>query len=377
MHYFRPSHRRRTTISLSRKEVCKLGLNVMKRVDESILGGVAGEEAGKEGVEAQMEAVKSRLEMLNQEFDKDSGLRNRSASTSDLLDDPPKGKKAEHRVNQRTRNHTFQGAEDDVVPMKQGSIESPSLEDHLKKCYQPAMMKRQVSDPHTGLRQADIGSDWTFVDPTTDAARVRAGTRNSKLLVEKGAKKVGNKAKKAVEKSLSASGRFTHKLVKTAQALRRGSVSSSKRKQLAMSVVSTSMDELLEEPSPVESSVAGPRKGSSKSEPPSPMPKAGTMPKGGKKGTLPRLSRPKSTKSVGSSNSLSRSRRKSAKSGGFLSASSQPFADSTSAMALTESIYRLSNSAVQPSHGESELGGLLSASWLASVSLQGFAESLQ
>jgi hypothetical protein len=343
-------------VSLSRREVCKLGLTVAKRVEETIEGGAGKEEhkeAEKGDVETQMEELKSRLELLTQEFDKGSSSRHRSASTSDLLDDPPQGKKTESPSNQRARNHSYRPGDGHQVAQKQGSIESPNLDVHLKKSYTPTL-KRQASDPHVSSQ--DIGRDWTIVDPSAsmDSARLRAGTKNSKLMVEKGARKVGNKAKKAVEKSLSASGRFTHKLVKTAQALRRSSVSNSKRKQMVVSVTSASMDELVEEPSSLRRSASpaepGPRKVTSMSEPPSPLPKPVTMPRSEtgrlKKGTLSR-------KSVGSTNSLGRKSRRAKKTGGFLSAS-QPYADSTSTSALTESIYRLSNSAVPPSHGSSE-----------------------
>lgn len=370
MRYFRPTHVRRTTISLSRKEVCKLGLNVASRVGEAAAevpgpgkvsdpgagnweGGASGDNGGGNGdggdqnmdVMEQMKQVKNKLQLLTQKFSIDASLRNRSASTSDLLDNPPAaavgGSPGRKLSQEQLRKLSVQ---DECPPLSnQSSFDSPTLKDHLQKSY----VTRQISTPN--VSSVDIDKDWTLLPKSSalmDSSRLRAETKNSKILLDKKASKVSSRAKRAVEKSLSASGKFTNRMLKTAQALRRGSVSSSKskRKDFSNSVVTAvSMDQLMEE------ELAGPRSETSLSEPPSPLPKAETMPKRSKgMGTISRIGRPRSSKSSSTSNSLSRSaKRKSSKCGGFLAAS-QPYSEAGSA-ALTESIYRLSNTAVQPS----------------------------
>ncbi len=381
-HYFRPSHNRRTTVSLSRREVTKLGLTVVARKrlnskgskvnrqeDESQattarqsldpieagwpLGG--GDASSREDIELQMESVKSRLRaVLTQQFEADSVPSKKSASTSNLLDDSPRDdskssssslKNTDHR---RARN--FSCNSEDTVSSKterQPSIESPFLDKHLKKSYTP--LKKQTSVPVGGNRLADNEGGWDYVvDPgaSLDTSRLRAGSRNSKILLQKRAKKVSKgaeKAKKVVSSTLSASGRFTSKFLnKTANALRRSSVSTKTGKgNLSMSVTANSMDELMEE---TQQQLAGPRSASSVSEPPSPHGKFETLPDK-KHGTFS-LGR---SKKVTKSESLPR--RKSAKSG-FLS-SPHTYSESSSA-ALTESIYRLSNRAIPPVAMDSE-----------------------
>ncbi len=362
--YFRPTHYRRTTISLSRKEVSKLGLNVTKRVDDSIAalshesaeGGTGHRE---EGVE--MEKVKSRLhEVLDSR-----AVRNRSASTSDLLDDNLEASKS------------FQTEKDNLTaPKKKLSLDSPTLDKNLDASYMP--VNRKSSDSHTTNDSQEFPGDWTLMpdpDMPLEMDKVNAGMGNSIFVIAKGSKNKSGKAKKQLDKSLSASGRFRERVRKTAQALRKGSISyssSSKKKQLTTSMVSGSMDQLLEESAAQQeqrvdqggagaaSSYAGGKhhkKGTSMSEPASPLPKSDTIPQN-KQRLLTRL-RPKSSKSVGSTNSLKRKRKPSGPKSGFLS-NTQPDSEMGVA-ALTESIYALSNNAVQPSPSDSKL--LHSAAW--------------
>ena len=339
-HYFRPKHCRRTTISLSRKEVTKLGLTVAEKVDESLASTTRrsrGPNSESDDIEVQMEKVKSRLHaVLTQQFEKDMEIRQRSASTSDLLDD-----NSDSKSRGKTRNLSCQ--EDENTLMKtQTSLDSPTLAENLERSYMPPVaISRQMSD----TAAQNIEKDWVKIDPGTSldsSIRKRAGTKNSKILLNKasGSHKA-SKAKNAVKKSLSASGRFTTKVLNTAKALRRGSISSiskSKRGNLLSSVAAGSMDKLTEE---TQKDLAGPRL-TSLSEPHSP--KFVTMPKQ-KKSTLARRDGPKQSKSLGSSGSLARRRKSSSKSG-FLTSSA--YTDSGNS-ALNESIYRLSNKAIQPS----------------------------
>ena len=353
--YFRPKHHRRTTISLSKKEVSKLGL-VAKRLTTTTESTISttresmepSEEAWSEAAKAQddinlrMEKLKNRLhDVQNDRFESEFGsTRQRSASAADILNtEDMTGQKSEYQKKKRNYSCQEEGDVPSHMVQKQSSLESPTLNDNLRRCYMPpTSLKKQASAP-TGR---DVEEEWHYIDPAASLPPISDNTVTKSSRIFK-------KAKKAKKTSLSVSGRFTSKVIKTAKALRRGSVvssSKSEKTRFSTSVTTSSMDKLIEDTNDLE----GPRPNSSVSEPQSPHSKSETMPtsKRGGKGTLSRMSRskPKSL-SDAASHSLPR-KRKSAKFG-FLSDSSRAESESGTA-ALTESIYRLSSNALQPIH---------------------------
>ncbi len=405
-HYFRPKHVRRTTVSLSRKEVSKLGWKVAKKAEKSSSALSSTRSRGMNGSGECTGSTRRRaihksgnISLPELKEYNASSIRTKSASTSNLLDDgtlkssdDKSGKNATAAGTggipklRRSRNRSYDdniqcSSTDDkdlsVTLKHQSSVESASLSEHLAKSYKPVC--KQTSMP--GI-SSSIEDGWTMISPDhaaslNSSSRLRSGSRNSKVMA---VKTLSRKAKKVVaQKSLSASEKFTNKVIKTAIALRRGSISTfvKGRKEDVFSV-SSSMDELHEEA--VGGAVVGgaavgsdgasvggegsqtlptgrPPRPSSTSEPPSPhsaKKKSGTMPN--KRGTLSRLSNKAKTKSFGSTQSLPRRSKKGSQKTGFVSNAQVAPADQA---ALTESIYKLSKNAVQPSLEESKLSDIL------------------
>ena len=299
-HYFRPKAARRTTISLSRKEVTKLGLTVAKRVEESIIPEVSSICESNEGdlhnpaTVLTEDDIRQRLhDTLTKEFDQINQHskshsyfdRVRSASMSDLLEDnfdsntPPRrhdsfqGLPEAHPLDSRTGSVGTLDSNDDII-----SISSARIEQN----YVPAYHQRTTSSMDTSCE-----SEWVFINrpdiatakdprfnlPRQSSVQSEPATplkRDKKL---KHKSKSMDKVKRTFTSSINTSGKFTNKLKKTAQALRRGSIVSAKPKKFERERVK-SMDLLnemgsseLEQVSPVK---VHPK--NSRSEPPSPLP---------------------------------------------------------------------------------------------------------
>ena len=404
--YFRPKHSRRTTVSLSRKEVSQLGWRVAKKmdkflsppciketscvpklsVDEVVLhSGAEEEEVGEQGDEGTgweekvvvAEALASRLQVcLGTNFEGDeSVMRMKSSSTSDLhaLNCNPKGKhggrkRSTDNLNSRRRNrhvkcnYTRSDDDDDYDEESESSISlqnqslvesTSSVNEHLMKSYTP--MLKQMSIPSCN---GNITDDWTFVqlNPSSsfDSARMRSSGKDSKVVLDRASdkvKKTTDKVKKAADKSFNASGKFTNKVIKTAYALRRGTMSTfSKSRKPSAIFIASSMDQLKEDVTQIVP--MGPRTSKSVNERPLPT-KSVTLPTKNLKGTLSRLSR----KSFSVSGSLPRNKKKLqlqhlTHRSGFLSP--QVCGDQCGTAALTDSIYRFSKNAIQPKLEDSE-----------------------
>ena len=378
-HYFRPKHVRRTTISLSRKEVSKLGWKVARRAEKlttkaSQSGGATASggpgEVPTPRAKRMNKGGNSSLSALRREPRMDSATTSsitKSASLSDLLDSP--SNKSDRPVKDvtavllrrkpRNRSHDGDihhgGEKEDkfsgATLKQQTSTDSTTVTKHLAKSYMP--ISKQTSLPG---KSTSIDEDWTLISPDPSASldsgkRLRTASRSSKILLGGAAKTLTRKAKKAVvQKSLSASEKFTSRVIKTANALRRGSMSTfSKGKKDETIVVSTaaSMEDLQEEGGAL---MGRPPRPCSTSEPPSPLgtkKKSGTMPS--KRSTLLRIS--KKTKSFGSSASLPRRKKSAQQRTGFVSAAQIAPADQA---ALMESIYHFSKNAVQPTMEDSK-----------------------
>lgn len=400
-HYFTPKHTRRTTVSLSRREVSQLGWRVAKMVDkfaasrieeassvtelsvEEVVVHSDGEEeevhevrrGSEDGAgRREREVLAKRLQAnLCTKFEgEEIVMRAKSASTSDLhvLDCSPNSKgvsrsrmfqKTSQRMCNLSRGYAllsdYDNDEDDVEDddsvscvslQNQSLLESTSVNDHLRKSYTP--MKKQHSSPASS---GEISDDWTYVvDPfaSVDSSRLRSASKNSKLRGSGLVNKTGNKAKKAVEKSLSASEKFTNRVIKTAYALRRGTISTfAKTKKPGTIMDGSSIHQVKEDA--MQSELMGPRLTSSvNGRPTTTPPKYVTMPTKNLKGTLSRLGR----KSFSISGSLPRTKKKiQHQRSGFLM--SPMSGDNCYTSVLTDSIYRFSKNAVQPSMEDSEL----------------------
>jgi len=218
--YFRPRAYRRTTISLSRREVTSLGLTVAKRIDESILNEMHAKknarpeldpiptepENDRNSPEETLAEVRERLhEKLTKEFD-----RIRSASMSNLLDDGeysgPESKSSASAFEFRRRANSNDGLLVERQDSETASSVASPTSPNLQKSY--TILKQRSKSEAFALKSAD---EWVMVDRTSSP---------------KSKRKAKKTRKKSVEKTLSASGRFTQSLLKTARALRSPSKSS-------------------------------------------------------------------------------------------------------------------------------------------------------
>lgn len=278
--YFRPKAARRTTISLSRKEVTNLGLTFAKRVEESVLPEPA---VVKPATTLTEDDIRKRMhDALTEQFDRmveDSNKsgsyfeRVRSASMSDLLEDDFESKTPPRRHDSfqlLTGNHSNSGehlhgsmdtlnSNDDIVSINSARIE---------KAYVPTV---------TSSVDTSCESEWIYVPRAeTSVVDPRMGRQSSVQSEpatphkQRGHKK--NKSAEKVKKSLSGSGKFADKLLKTAQALRRASVASKPKKMERERF--PSVDLLSDGKVTQEKKGKGlkPRSKHSRSEPPSPIP---------------------------------------------------------------------------------------------------------
>ena len=323
--YFRPKAARRTTISLSRKEVTNLGLTVAKRVEESIIHEVGSTECGFHGPPVLTEDdIRRRLhDTLTEEFDrinestKSSSYfeRVRSASMSDLLEDnfdsqtPPRrhdsfqGLVESHSVDNLNGSVNTLDSNDDIVSVSSARIE---------QSYVPA-----THHPASSSIDTSCEAEWVYVKRSDMSGMDPRFARQSSIQSEpatplkkdkKG--KAKNKNVDKVKRTLTGSGKFTGKLLKTAQALRRASVASKPKKGSATRV---KLEDQLCDPVPnleFSSPLLKQRTKHSKSEPPSPIPQKqahyDTMPASKSKHKSLKRFMAKKSKSFNSKDSLGR-----------------------------------------------------------------------
>lgn len=229
--YFRPKAYRRTTVSLSKREVHSLGLTVAERVDETILKELKAQrhrksllEGKQEKMEEQDEATEPKMEKLQGQLlakptsDKE---RMRSVSLGDLLDVGSEHSTVDLPVPERQDSET-----------SSSTILSPTGDSPLT--YTPTLSRRHSDH-----------NDWVIVSDKT-SPKIKEKKR---------------KSKKPVEKSLSSSGKLTLSILKTARAFRTASTSKS---TLSRSVGSA---EMLSEISVCPEDSLGPRPSSALSDP--------------------------------------------------------------------------------------------------------------
>ena len=339
INYFRPTANRRTTVSLSKKEVSSLGLTMAQRVDKSMGKEVQRSSSEVEREESHlgldnetsMEEVSTRLHMkLTEQFD-----RIRSASLSDLLDaddDTPAPLASCRQISLTEVSQTVpcskSSSRDQLVIQTAYESDNELLSPHLNRCYTSLNTKRKDS------------GGWVYIDPVaTDESRSYLPELASKDAKSKGSK-LKTKSRQVLARSINASGRFTQSIMKTAKALRRGSTSRFSQSSTVEVMSVKSVSEMTYSQASSESAKVKKRPFSS-AEPASP--KAVTMPTKRRIGTFTRLAARKKDKAKSFSNKGdATSPRKSE----FLKVSNEEIAAGNSVF-LLESIENYSKNAVR------------------------------
>ena len=297
--YFRPRAYRRTTVSLSRKEVQSLGLTVAKRVDESILDDIKALRA-REVAAARVKAMRERggqdEEGLEKEREREQEDREREwddkgrgeyktkrvvlakqrseeAYTDGAIEDPQDLDRVGHRLHSRLTKEfdrirsasTSDILDSDISSLPDMHLTSqPSLQDgdgNVFSSLPPRVVKLvPLSDapPEGNLHLRRMNSDSTVLSSSPQPSPnyeksytpVRRATDATLMpddewefvRPEKRKSSMKGRAKEKVKKSLSSSGKFAHSLIKTARSLRNGSVS--KQRQLSKS---QSVEDLLDD----------------------------------------------------------------------------------------------------------------------------------
>lgn len=297
--YFRPRAYRRTTVSLSRKEVQSLGLTVAKRVDESILNDIktqrareiatarvkARRERGGKDKEALEKEAKREEEDKEEEWDdkgrgdetkKDVLVKQRSeeAYTDGPTEDPHDLDRVGHRLHSRltkefdrirsastsdildsdisslpdmhlTSQPSFQEGDGDVFSSPPpGVVKLVPLSDapsegnhHLRRMNSDSTVLSSSPQPSPNYEKS-----YTPVRRATDAALIPDSEWEFVQPEKHKRPSIKGRAKEKVKKSLSSSGKFAHSLIKTARSLRNGSVS--KQRNLSKSL---SAEDLLDD----------------------------------------------------------------------------------------------------------------------------------
>ena len=328
--YFRPKTFRRTTISLSRKEVQTLGLTVAKRVDESILddirvqrqreeahrrscrgksrGGSKSEEKPPRGEEDErapgqrlvletcetkpvkfdvenpedLDEVGNRLHnTLTKQFD-----RYRSASMSNMID-----------CEDDTAPYACSSTPDPSNSDRESDVFSPQPNQRLELVQQHKHLFRNASAHPSTTATSSLPASHSYVPSTRRSMQVTPTSSSSScdwVMVEMTDKQkkssMRGRAKASVKKSISSSGRLAHRLLKTGLSLRS---SSSNPKPMSKSL---SAADLLDESSVVHrqqcATSAGPSRFSMSITTSTPAYDTSTLPNRGKrKNTIARFIR--------------------------------------------------------------------------------------
>lgn len=374
--YLRPKAARRTTISLSRKEVTNLGLTVARRVEESIIPEVTGSkfESNESGLydsptvltedDIRRRLHESLMEDFNREYETTRYFeRVRSASMSDLLEDnfdsrsPPRRRDSLQGLGVKKCSNSDENINggsvatldsiDDVISISSARIEQT----YVPAPYNPASSSMDTS----------CEADWVYINRPSAATMARQSSVQSEpgspRKKDKKGKHKNKSADKAAKRSHAGSGKFADKLMKTAQALRRASVATKPKKIERKRINSV---DLLSEPGSnrvLLSPHLKTRSKHSKSEPPSPIPQknppshSNTAPSSSKHRSLKRFITKKS-KSFNSKDSLGRKIRGKSE---FLQDYGESEMDRDCHLSFSESIENYSKNAVKPRVREGKL----------------------
>jgi hypothetical protein len=324
--YFRPKTFRRTTISLSRKEVQTLGLTVAKRVDESILDDIRVQRE-REGAHRRSCRQKSRGSKSDEKpprhvEDKPAPgqrleleLRDQQRENYGIENPEDLDKVGDRLHNTLTKrfNHCRSASmsniidrEDESAPYADSTTPDPSNSDRESDVFSPQPNQRlELVPQHKHLfRNASAHPSVTTessqpASPSCVLARrsmqVTASSSSSCdwVMVETDKQKKSSmrgRAKATVKKSISSSGRLAHRLLKTGLSLRN---SSSNAKPMSKSL---SAADLLDESSVIHqqqcAASAGPSRLSMSIATSTPSYNTSTLPNRGKrKNTIVRLIR--------------------------------------------------------------------------------------
>ena len=276
--YFRPKTYRRTTISLSRKEVQKLGLTVAKRVDESIIRDIklsqmqdarrGNEECRNEDAEEEVKKAKERgskgKESEEGEAKRQSAPVTRLAQKmKDLTDAPIErsheleqvGKKLHKKLTRNFKQIRSASTSDildaDIISLPDGSLTPDvlELEDVIHASDSEAAGAENTAPSSDNVRNVKklrhTNSDSSILSSSSQPSSsyevrytpIRSGTMATPVSTTEKRKStsIKGRAKEKVKKSLSSSGKFAHSLIKTARSLRNGSISKQRNITKSMS----------------------------------------------------------------------------------------------------------------------------------------------
>ena len=269
--YFRPRAFRRTTVSLSRKEVQTLGLTVAKRVDESILDDIRVQ---REQEAAQRRSCKQQEQRGSKSEEKAPPTVNDEKTPSQMLELEVRSP-AEYGINNAEdldkvgkqlhntltkRFDLFRSASmSDIVDCDDdmsvvSSTPDPSNSDRESETFSPLPNqrlelvaqdnKRPVYTETTSSTTAAVSSQPVSPNFQKSYTPLRRGTlipsssSSDWVMVEaeKRKRSVKGRAKATVKKSLSTSGRLAHSLLRTAKALRSSSAAKIQQQQMTKSL---------------------------------------------------------------------------------------------------------------------------------------------
>ena len=276
--YFRPKAYRRTTISLSRKEVQKLGLTVAKRVDESILSEIKAsrmqdarrgskecknkgaeeevkkaKERGSKGKESEQEDAKMEAVLAEQLAQKMRDLTDAPIERSHELEQV--GDKLHRRLTRDFKQIRSASTSDildaDIISLLDGSLTPDvlELEDVIQASDSEAAGAEKTAPLSGIVRNVKIlrhtNSDSSILSSSSQPSPsyevrytpVRSGTMATPVSTteKKKSTSIKGRAKEKVKKSLSSSGKFAHSLIRTARSLRNGSISKQRNITKSMS----------------------------------------------------------------------------------------------------------------------------------------------
>lgn len=259
--YFRPRAFRRTTVSLSRKEVQTLGLTVAKRVDESILDDIRQQR--------EQEAAQRQSSKRDQQ-----GSKSEEKAPPASNGDAAPGQRLELQMRSPPRSYSIDTPEDmeevgnrlhSTLTKRFDRIRSQSMTDILDCDEESIADACSTPDPSTSDRESDAFSPQPYQrlelvahskpHPSSDSPThttpppaqplpahghyqknytplhrgtlhvIPASSSSDCMSVEgeKRKRSMRGRAKERVKKSLSTSGRLAHSLIKTARSLRQSS----------------------------------------------------------------------------------------------------------------------------------------------------------
>ena len=290
--YFRPRAFRRTTISLSKKEVRTLGLTVAKRVDESILDDIrlqcaqdaAQKRLSNRGSKSEEKAATptadhkvpgQRLELQAKTAKPDAPSDYGIESSRDLDE---VGNRLHCKLTKEF-DHIRSVSMSDLIDSDSASLPDvcstpdPSTSDREIEVFSPLQPNQRLelvpSDNSREINQhLHVDSNSRVASPSSQpvspnyekcytpvrrSTHIPSSSSSDWVTVEaeKRKKSVKGRAKATIKKSISTSGKFAHSLLKTARSLRHGSVVRLQQQKMSKSL---SAADLLDESGPQQQS---------------------------------------------------------------------------------------------------------------------------